>query len=1086
MDARRVRASVLPMPWATMVRRVGIEERLEQALQRSLTTLVAGAGFGKTTLLESWTTDRARAWHTVTSADGALATFARSLLGTLRPRVPGLSVPAAASGGIGQGSGQAGPDPGSAEALASQLAELLDRLLRRHLLLVLDDFHELGREGPSVDLVEALVRQAPRLLHVVIAGRDPLPFRIARMRATGDVLEFGPEDLALTPPEVRVLLSDQVEGDLAVLGDEIHRHTGGWPAAVRLAAEALQRSGGIDWGQRGPSAMDWREVFELLAEEVIERERPGVLQLLRATAPLDRFTPELCADLGLVDAAESITDMTRRGLYLERRPATGELALTPLIRDFLLERFPLEPDERVAVLLAAAGWHAAGGRLAEALRLELQAGRPQQVAARLAGCGLSLAEAGSAELVLEAIRFLSPTTADSHLHLVEGAARMAVGDMTGAIAALNRIVASGRPVPAAAWRLGLIHHLRGDLVEADRAYSRGETGDDVDTALLWGWRAALLWLQGDVGGSGALAREALSRAEATGDGRSLACAHTVLAMVAAFESDRAGNEFHYLRALEWAERSGDVLQMVRIRVNRGSHHLEEGYYLEALEELDLGLALADLGGFSSFRALGLSNRGSALLALGRLEEAISSFEAARSLFEAAGSRLVAYPLSGMADINRIRGERVLAESRYEEAIEAARAAGDMQGLVPPLCGLAQQVAAEDLDRAGVLVEQALAAGPVLGQVAALVAAGWVALVGDDRVSALALAAQGCGVAGARRDRAGLAEALELRAMLEPDSVPLLVEARSIWRDLGNPIAAARTDLSLAYAEHLSEDTIRTRREVLLEFGARWDLERAERHRVGEAKAVLSIGTLGGLQVRRAGGEVVASGEWQSKKARDLLKILVARRGKPVPRDQLIELLWPDDDPARSANRLSVALATLRRVLDPEGEVIDRMIAADRSAVCLRLEAVSVDVENFLREAAAGLADLAAERRRQGLDRIRRAAALYAGDFLEEDLYEDWAVDLREEARRMFIQVARVLAAEAVHRGEHETATRHLLLILERDPYDERAHLALVGSMIAAGSHGEARRLYRRYVERLAELDIEPAPYPRSTRGTGAG
>src|SRR3712207_7466618 len=45
--------------------------------------------------------------------------------------------------------------------------------------------------------------------------------------------------------------------------------------------------------------------------------------------------------------------------------------------------------------------------------------------------------------------------------------------------------------------------------------------------------------------------------------------------------------------------------------------------------------------------------------------------------------------------------------------------------------------------------------------------------------------------------------------------------------------------------------------------------------------------------------------WRSRQARSLLKILVARRGRPVPRTELCELLWPDDDPQRTAHRLSV-------------------------------------------------------------------------------------------------------------------------------------------------------------------------------------
>ena len=60
-----------------------------------------------------------------------------------------------------------------------------------------------------------------------------------------------------------------------------------------------------------------------------------------------------------------------------------------------------------------------------------------------------------------------------------------------------------------------------------------------------------------------------------------------------------------------------------------------------------------------------------------------------------------------------------------------------------------------------------------------------------------------------------------------------------------------------------------------------------------------------------------TGEWQSRKARDLLKMLIARRGRSVARQVLMDGLWPDEDPERLGNRLSVALATVRSVLDPE-------------------------------------------------------------------------------------------------------------------------------------------------------------------------
>jgi DNA-binding SARP family transcriptional activator len=63
----------------------------------------------------------------------------------------------------------------------------------------------------------------------------------------------------------------------------------------------------------------------------------------------------------------------------------------------------------------------------------------------------------------------------------------------------------------------------------------------------------------------------------------------------------------------------------------------------------------------------------------------------------------------------------------------------------------------------------------------------------------------------------------------------------------------------------------------------------------------------------------------------------------------------------------------------------------------------------------------------------------------------------------------------------DAATRYHLRILERDRYDEPAHLGLVTTLVAAGRHGEARRCFRVYCARMDEIDVESAPFPRVAR-----
>lgn len=246
------------------------------------------------------------------------------------------------------------------------------------------------------------------------------------------------------------------------------------------------------------------------------------------------------------------------------------------------------------------------------------------------------------------------------------------------------------------------------------------------------------------------------------------------------------------------------------------------------------------------------------------------------------------------------------------------------------------------------------------------------------------------------------------------------------------------------------------------------------HAATPARAV-AIRTLGVFRLFVDGALVPASA-WRSKKARTLLKILLARRGRAVPRDQLMDILWPGEDPATLGNRLSVALSTVRSALDPQrAEAPDRYLETTREAVVLHLDELSVDSEQFLRHAEAGAASADAGRHDEARRELQLAEALYGGDFLQEDLYEDWSSAFREELRAAFIAVARALAQAAAEDGDTDDAVRRYLRLLEHDPLDENAHLGLVWALEDGGRHGDARRRHALYAARMVEVGRSPAP-----------
>jgi DNA-binding SARP family transcriptional activator len=240
---------------------------------------------------------------------------------------------------------------------------------------------------------------------------------------------------------------------------------------------------------------------------------------------------------------------------------------------------------------------------------------------------------------------------------------------------------------------------------------------------------------------------------------------------------------------------------------------------------------------------------------------------------------------------------------------------------------------------------------------------------------------------------------------------------------------------------------------------------------------VTICSLGWFRVVR-GGQPVPIAAWQSRKARTLVKILVARHGRATTREQLMDVLWPDEAAEVVTRRLSVAMATARAVLDPDRRhPSDQFIVADKDTIRLDLANLQVDVERFLLLARNGLSLYRKGRLAEAWTALQAAEATYAGDFLEEDRYEDWAVAMREEVLAVYQSAVMALAQIAANSGDYDAAVRYYLRILERDGYNERAHLGLVATLERDGRHGEARRQYRAYAERMAQIHVPVAPFP---------
>ena len=218
-----------------------------------------------------------------------------------------------------------------------------------------------------------------------------------------------------------------------------------------------------------------------------------------------------------------------------------------------------------------------------------------------------------------------------------------------------------------------------------------------------------------------------------------------------------------------------------------------------------------------------------------------------------------------------------------------------------------------------------------------------------------------------------------------------------------------------------------------------------------SRPTVHITTLGRFVVT-VDGEEVPTSTWGSRLPRQLCKRLVAARGWPVRREELFELFWPDEhDVQKLGARLSVQLSTVRRILN--GAVI-----ADRQTVALNLDEVSTDVEELFDADPSGTVDL------------------YGGDFLVEDVAEDWTAGLRDEARARFTGAAKALITNANAESDHQKVVGLARQLLAVDRYDEETHRTLVGALVASDQPGDARRAHTAWQTAMAELDVPVPPF----------
>jgi DNA-binding SARP family transcriptional activator len=248
-------------------------------------------------------------------------------------------------------------------------------------------------------------------------------------------------------------------------------------------------------------------------------------------------------------------------------------------------------------------------------------------------------------------------------------------------------------------------------------------------------------------------------------------------------------------------------------------------------------------------------------------------------------------------------------------------------------------------------------------------------------------------------------------------------------------------------------------------------------RIVEDAHRLDIRVLGSFEARR-GTTILNNDSFERRRALTLLKILITHYGRIVPRDELIEMLWPGDAPKDAANLLKIAVHYLRRGLGEghDGHTEASFIHTEPNGYAFNTASFhKIDALEFEAVAGEGLRLERQGRWREAVSTLRVSAELYGGDYLEDEPYSDWCSNRRRHLQEMFLEVLLTSARLLRCNGDYDAAAHRYRRVLELDRSLEDVHRDLMEVLCRSGKRTQALRQFEACRQALREeFDVAPA------------
>ncbi|MDY6933959.1 MAG: tetratricopeptide repeat protein [Spirochaetota bacterium] len=1059
-----------------IIKRDRIYPLLIDITKKRLTTVIAGAGFGKTTLITEVCEylNLETVWYRLDKSDSDFITFISYLIAGIKKYFSKFGIE------THQRIEETRVLTQERDAVLTVFLSEIDKLIKGDLIIVLDDYHLIQDSQEINESLKFLLEHLSPLVHLIIISRTDIGLPISRLRAQRQVLDIREENLIFSIPEIEDLYFQLFN---ITLPNEslvtLQQKTDGWVSGLILFYHSLK------W--KSPDKVEelllklkgsHQMISDYLAENVYDLQPDVIKDFLIKTSILSRVGAEFCNQLlGINNSKDILSYLERNHLFTfsssdERR----WYYYHHLFQEYLNTKLESELHREDIIKLhndAAILWEKRS-EVEESIRHYLTAEQLGEACRLLKNIGSKLINEGRFQLISSYLKQIpeSYMNKEPWIQYIQAQILSISGKPQEAIRTYQKAYKTFRKYDSregtglCMYALGSSYCRSGDFPRAERNLKRLHNQVKDNKPLYIDILGTLIFITSHLGKM-TVADQYYKEAISLLDGSENKELRAILYFTQGFRYVFSGD---CIKALEFGERAKEIsLEFEFCHLLAMSYHLISwtyyylGFFLKGLENAQKGLDLVRERGIrDSTYAWLLLDLSLNAATLGRITEAISDGKESLRMFQELGygwGQVYAYYVLHNTFFKS--GNQLVAEEYLISGLEL------VEGMTLPLTeGLLKRSLANILldkgqwEKARPLLEDAkrLLRNSKLNLSRVYLTYArfyWEQRQREDAINILISALKLC-----------KANQYDIWVVSEKNwIISLLVELFALSK-MKDYLQRILDNIGLYAREELR----------LLQKDKNPQTSKAASILLDEIKKApppgLRVYCLGTFRVFRGDVEI-PNERWKNKNAKMLFKYFIYARNRGyLSKEVLMELLWSERDPKKTIYSLHNALTSIRKTLEPEikrGISSSYLLKEDDSYLLYLGEEGWVDVDEFLQELKLAKEEKDTEK---SISHYLKAEATYRSDFLEEDVYAEWCFDQREMLKGQYLDLLMKLMKHFERKWDYSKCIEYARKYLGADKYAEHIYQQLMNYYSLTGNKTMLNKTYERCKDNiLKELDF---------------